>query len=185
MLVDVGGQISNLIDTLSFYVGSLRPIAGNMEKRFIDNQLKKKDVKTMQQFFYSFWKERNELFPEVEWKAYYKQVIRVEEGYSTRIKSGFQTDRGRIFLQYGAPNDIERRLHEGQAYPYEIWYFYNFGDQDNVRLLFYNPNIVGTDYVLLHSNARGEINNPNWESYLYKRMAIGEGESLARELFLK
>ncbi|MFC2120771.1 GWxTD domain-containing protein [Bacteroidota bacterium] len=178
--------ISNVtnIDTLSFYLGSLRPIAGNKEKRFIDNQLKTKDAKTMQQFFLNFWKQRNELFPEAEWKEYYKQVIRVENGYSTKIKHGYQTDRGRIYLQYGAPNDVFRRLHESQAYPYEIWHYFNFGDQDNVKLLFYNPNLVGTEYVLLHSDARGEINNPNWESYLYKRTG-GGGEGLAKELFLK
>jgi len=186
--VDVSGSfIYNItnIDTLSFFLGSLRPIAGNKEKRFIDNQLKAKDVKTMQQFFLSFWKQRNELFPETQWKEYYKQVVRVEEAYGTRIKRGYQTDRGRIYLQWGAPNDVERRIHEAQAYPYEIWYYFHFGNQNDVRLLFYNPNLVGTDYTLLHTNAIGEVSNPNWESYLYKRTGIADPGSLAKELFLK
>lgn len=176
------------VDTMTYFVACLRPIADNREKRFIDNQLKARDITLMQQFFLSFWKQHNEKFPEAEWKAYYKQVKYVEEAFSTKIKNGFETDRGRVYLQYGTPNTIEGVRHEPQAFPYEIWHYYTLGEnQNDRRFLFYNPNLVGTEYELLHSNARGELNNPNWQGTLYGRTrdTTASYGSRARELFIK
>jgi len=189
--VDVSESFASAVtnlDTLSFYLASLRPISDNREKRFIDNQLKLKDVNIMQQFFLSFWKQKNEKYPEAEWKAYFQQVKYVESAFGTKIKNGFETDRGRIYLQYGTPNTIEGIKHEPQAYPYEIWHYYTLGEnQNNRRFLFYNPNLIGTEYVLLHSDARGELNNPNWQGILYGRTGDTTEHygSRARELFIK
>ena len=40
--------------------------------------------------------------------------------------------------------------------------------QVNVRFLFYAPGL-GTDFRILHSTARGEISNPQWQLELYKQ----------------
>lgn len=175
------------IDTMSYFLASLRPIGNTSEKRFIDNQLKSGDITIMKQFFLSFWQQRNEINPEMEWKTYYEAVKFTENNYSTRIKRGFETDRGRVYLQYGTPDNIEGIDHEPEAYPYTIWQYFRIGDnQNDVRFLFYNPNLVGTEYIILHSDARGEISNPNWESYLYGRSGgVGGIGSRAKELFIK
>ena len=44
-------------------------------------------------------------------------------------------------------------------------------NQSNAKLLFYNPDLAGSDFRLLHSTVRGERNNPRWEPELYKRAA--------------
>ncbi|RMF31243.1 MAG: hypothetical protein D6765_02085, partial [Bacteroidetes bacterium] len=31
----------------------------------------------------------------------------------------------------------------------------------------YNPSLATNGFILLHSNARGEVNNPRWEIELY------------------
>ena len=56
------------------------------------------------------------------------------------------------------------------APPYEIWSYNEFPQtlQNNVKFIFYNPSLAPGDFVLLHSTARGELNNPNWERDLYK-----------------
>src|ERR1051326_8265662 len=88
-------------DTLKEFINSLRPIASISEKAFIDNQLKLADVKLMQQFFYNFWQSRNAMFPEEEWKKYFGTVQAVNKKFGTYVFKGYQTDRGRIYLQYG------------------------------------------------------------------------------------
>ncbi len=161
-------QITEL-DSLRFYLLSLMPISNPMEKQFANNVTKSLETKKMQQFFYNFWQNRNADYPEEEWNRYKQEVLRVEEAFATRIKHGFETDQGRVWLKYGPPNQAEESLHEPNAYPYVIWHFYSLGDQTNKRFIFYNPHLVGTEYILLHSDARGEIYNPYWQVDLHGR----------------
>lgn len=154
---------------LTQYILSLRPIANEREKQFIDRKIKTSDLKIMQRFFYAFWYDRNPLGPGAEWAVYKKQVEMCNELFSTVIKQGYETDRGRVYLAYGAPNDTYQSVNEPSAYPYEIWSYYRAGDERNRKFVFYNPALAGNDYELLHSNVTGEIRTPNWERYLNNR----------------
>jgi len=58
-------------DTLLDYIYSLTPISTGMEKTFVFSQLKKSDITIMQQYFYNFWKKRDELEPEKAWENYH------------------------------------------------------------------------------------------------------------------
>ena len=162
------GEINNK-DSLNRYIKSLRPIANEQEKGFIDRDMRGTDLKFMKRFFYTFWNDRNTVEPGKEWRVYKEQVQMVDRLFGTRILHGFETDRGRVYLQYGAPNDSYKSEHEPSAYPYEIWSYYKAGDQRNKKFIFYNPNLAGNNYELLHSNVRGELQTPNWERYLSKR----------------
>ena len=76
---------------------------------------------------------------------------------------------GIIYLKYGAPNSIYTSKHEPSAYPYEIWTYWKTEKETNRKFVFYNPNIAGKEYELLHSNATGEIKTNNWDRMLQKR----------------
>lgn len=157
-------------DSLSFYVASLYPMANQMEKQFIKNVVNSKDQENMQKFMYNFWKNRNRDYPEASWNLYKKTVLQVENSFKTKIKHGFETDQGRVWLRYGAPNNTEFSNHEPNAYPYVIWHYYHLdNNQNNKRFIFYNPHLVGTEYILLHSDARGEVYNPYWQVDLHGR----------------
>lgn len=158
------------LDSLRFYVESLIPVSNAMERQFISNVTKTDDLKKMQQFLFNFWRNRNLDYPGEEWKIYKREVWNVEEAYATRIKHGFETDMGRVWLKYGIPNDRDEARHEPNAYPYEIWHYYALsGNQTNKRFVFYNPHLVGTEYFLLHSDAQGEIYDPYWQTKLHGR----------------
>jgi GWxTD domain-containing protein len=157
------------LDSLRFYLNCLTPVATMMEIQFAKNTIQTTDIKQMQKFLYNFWKTRNDKFPEAEWNKYKLQVMMIEEAYKTRIKHGFETDMGRTWLKYGAPDQVEENKHEPNAYPYIIWQFYHLGDQNNKKFIFYNPHLAGTEYFLLHSDAKGEIYNPYWQYELYGR----------------
>lgn len=157
------------IDTLKQYINELYPISDVSELTYAKNAINSNDLSYLQKYFYSFWYSRSNLHPDEEWKKYKEQVDYVNNLYGSQIKKGYESDRGRVYLQYGAPNNVIESKQEPSAYPYEIWHFYVLGNQRNKRFVFYNPELVGKDYVLLHSDALGEIYDKNWERRLSKR----------------
>ncbi|MDR2011071.1 MAG: GWxTD domain-containing protein [Bacteroidales bacterium] len=162
------GEMSS-IDSLVGYIKSLRPIANINEQRFIDHQVKGSSLGALQNFFVQFWISRNNINPNDVWKEYNEQIKYVNRLYQTSIRKGYETDMGVIYLKYGAPNSIYTSKHEPSAYPYEIWTYWKTPTETNRKFVFYNPNIVGKDFELLHSNATGEVKAPNWERMLQKR----------------
>ncbi|MFH1319936.1 MAG: GWxTD domain-containing protein [Bacteroidota bacterium] len=156
-------------DTLAEYIRSLAPISSKTEKIFTNNQIKTSDLEMMQRFFLHFWNKRNNIDPENLWKKYLNEVNKVNDQYGTRIKKGYETDRGRIYLQYGLPNSISKVDHEPNSYPYEIWHYYKIEDQTNVKFVFLDTDLAINDYTLIHSNAIGEINDPSWQYQTQKR----------------
>lgn len=157
------------LDSIRFFVASLRPTSTQMEKQFLKNVVNSEEVEKMQKFLYNFWLTRNPDYPEAEWSRYKAEVFRVEASFKTRIRHGFETDMGRVWLKYGAPNDTEFSDHEPNSYPYIMWHYYSLATQTNKRFIFYNPHLVGTEYILLHSDARGELYNPYWQVDLHGR----------------
>lgn len=167
----------NSRDSLVYYIRSMRPIASVYERPFIDNQLRKSDLSTLQKYFVEFWVKRNYVNPENEWLQYKNQVERVESNYATTIRHGFETDRGVIYLQYGVPNHIYQSPIEPGAYPYEIWQYYRLGEENNCKFVFYNPSLVGENFELLHSNKQGELKTFNWTRYLARSKTTSYGVS--------
>jgi len=159
----------NDVDSLRGYISSLRPIADPLEKTFLANQLKIADTKLMQQFLYDFWSKRNPIDPGKAFNDYNKEVHKVNNSFGTKLNRGYDTERGRVYLEYGPPNTISKNYTEPSAYPYEIWHYYKIKNQTNRRFVFYNPDLVSDEFILLHSDARGEINNYQWENVLHSR----------------
>jgi GWxTD domain-containing protein len=156
-------------DTLADLIRSIRPISSSLERTFADNQLKQSSLQLKQQFFYNFWFSRNALDPEKEWQDYNENVKIVNANFGSKIRKGYDSDRGRIYLQYGAPNTISQQYSEPSSYPYEIWHYYRIGNFNNRRFIFYNPELATNEFPLLHSDMFGEIYNPRWQIMLNKR----------------
>ena len=125
----------------------------------------------MKRYFYSFWVKQNPKNPEQAWAEYKSKVNYVQKEYGSKLIKGYQTDRGRIYLKYGPPNDIFSEIYDPNAYPYEIWCYYVMGDQKNIQFVFWNKDYVTNNYEVLHSNARGEINDPAWIKKLSSRLS--------------
>lgn len=152
------------------YVASLYPISSTVEKDFFDKRLKKIPTDQLKRYFYSFWLRRNSQNPENEWLQYKAKVDYVQKTYGSKLVKGYRTDRGRVYLQYGAPSQIIEEVYDPQAYPYEIWTYYVLGSQTNVKFVFYSVDIVSNDYDLLHSDYNGEVRNPHWQMELTRRL---------------
>lgn len=175
--VDVKGSFVTKIEdrkVLEEYIRSLYPISTGLENEFFDTRMKNISTEELQRFFYAFWLTRNPNDPEGAWNKYNKMVQMVQERFGSVQEKGYKTDRGRVYLQYGQPNDITEVPSDPVTVPYEIWHYYYLDDQPNVKFVFYNPSLIGNDYDLLHSNKYGEPHDTNWKMRLVRKIQVQE-----------
>lgn len=169
--LDMEGKFASIFtnaDSLAEHIASLRPISDPLERKIIDDRWKDRDLDLMKRFFYSFWSNRGP-DPEAAWEAYRQEVIKVNRLFGCRLLKGYETDRGRVYLQYGAPNTMMDRFNEMGTLPYSIWHYYKAGRFADRRFVFYQPDIGVTCLQLLHSDVPGEMNNPLWNNILHAR----------------
>lgn len=110
---------------LDLAIKQLRYIA---KEDSIKHFLKKGSYEEKKAFFQRFWEskdpnpdtEANELMEE-----YYRRVNYANGQFSSSGLGGWITDRGRIFIKFGQPDDVERHPFEANSYPYEIWRYYS------------------------------------------------------------
>ncbi|MFZ4785958.1 MAG: GWxTD domain-containing protein [Flavobacteriales bacterium] len=156
-------------DSLVMVLQSHLPISKAQERNTIDNVVPTADLVTLQGFFYTFWYRRNPENPEKAWKDYEKQVKDVQEFFGTRIKKGWQTDRGRVYLQYGAPNTRVTRPNDPDYWPFEIWHYYETNDGLHDRRFLFVNTTLAQDYELLHSDVPQETKNQDWPNLVRSR----------------
>lgn len=161
---------------------SLRALTPNIsygtEPEELKNIMLGNDLEAMRFFLFRYFVRQNANKPEEAWREYMETANAADKQFHSGFRYGFETDRGRTYMKYGRPDDLIHVEDDPSAPPYEIWVYYNFPKtkQRNVKFLFYNPSLAGEDYIMLHSNARGEVNNPKWEIALYKRNAGNQYE---------
>ncbi len=118
-----------------------------------------------EQFIEAFWERRNPNpgSGENEFKEeYYRRIAYANEHYSSGIP-GWRTDRGRIYIMYGPPDEIDshpsggsyiRPSSEGggetSTFPFEDWrYRYIDGIGNNVELEFVDPSMSGEYHLTM------------------------------------
>ena len=161
------------IDSLRESIRCLAPLSNEIERDYAHNLTKTDDIKTMQQYMFNFWYKRNNTDPESAWKTYGFEVKKANKSFKTQTKKGYESDRGRVYLQYGAPDQIADSHNEPSAYPYEIWQYYQLEKQRNKKFVFCTQDMGTNDFVLIHSDAIGELSNYHWQEIIYGRVWPG------------
>ena len=123
---------------------------------------------------YTYWLKKNAALPEQAFDEFTYNIKIVEKNFGTASKAGFETDRGKIILKYGKPNDVWTIDNEFNALPYEIWIYEKVVilDQKNVRFLFFNSENKKNTYTLLHSTSKYEVSEMAWRKKLYPINAL-------------
>lgn len=155
---------------LQEYVASLYPIGSRQEQEFFLQRMKSVPIEQLQRYFYSFWMKRNPDDPEAAWNEYKAKVEYVQKAYGSTVIQGYRTDRGRVYLRYGAPTHVTSEPYAPATYPYEIWHYYVIEKQTNVKFIFYNRDLISNNYELLHSDLIGEVQDPAWQVKLVRRI---------------
>jgi GWxTD domain-containing protein len=158
--------------TLRYCLKAIAPVVGATEVEVLNMVIaNKENIEAQRRYLFSFWARQDPNSPQKAFDEYMIVAKAIDEKFRSGFGYGFETDRGWIYMKYGQPDDIVKVDTEPSAPPYEIWSYYTFPQtkQNNVKFLFYNPSLAHNDFVLLHSNARGERNNPQWQLELYSR----------------
>lgn len=127
------------------------------------NVFKTLSMSGKQAFLETFWEKRDlqKETPVNEFKkSYFERLKLADINFGTMKKRGWQTDRGRVFLVYGKPDEIERNQMVIDKKPFQIWHYSNL--EGGVVFVFADLNGFG-DYQLLHSTYSREISRPDWE----------------------
>lgn len=168
-------------DTLKIYLECLWPISDMKEREFQINHSLKGDTSVMRNYLVKYWKDRaaDSVSPMKLWMDYLKSVNEVAALFKCGKQKGYYTDRGRVYLQYGKPNQRSQVLNEPNTYPYEIWQYYRLVDKTNGqfftnrKFIFVNKNIADDCYRIEHSDMKGEVNNPRWQYEVLKHDSQG------------
>jgi GWxTD domain-containing protein len=113
--------IPQFITDLEAAIRQLKYIASSEEY----SKMKKALPAEREQLFKDFWKrqaEVNNSTADELMDEYYERVKYANERFRTNHE-GWDTDRGRIYIRYGEPTDVERHPFEPNTRPYEIWFY--------------------------------------------------------------
>lgn len=128
-------------------------------------------LEAKRKFMYIFWTKRdNTPYTQInEYKInYFKRIENANKLFKEPFQEGWKTDRGRIYMLYGEPNDIERFDYEADIRSYQIWHYETI--EGGTICVFAESNYSGSGiYELVHSTIRGELRNDDWKNQLKKK----------------
>jgi GWxTD domain-containing protein len=159
------------------------------EERRAFNRLATDDER--EQFIYEFWRRRDPDpdTDENEYKEeYYERIAYANEHFSSG-KPGWMTDRGRIYIKFGKPNELEthptggpyeRPSYQGGGstvtYPFEVWFYrYIEGVGSGIEIEFVDPTGSG-EYRIARSPEEKDalLNVPNAGLTLAESMNLAD-----------
>ncbi|HEY4087661.1 MAG TPA: GWxTD domain-containing protein [Bryobacteraceae bacterium] len=142
-----------------------------------------------EQFVEQFWLRRDPTPDTVEnefKEEHYRRIAYANEHYASGIP-GWRTDRGRIYIQYGPPDENEshpsggtyvRPMDEGggetQTYPFEQWrYRYIEGIGQNIIIEFVDPCLCGEYHMTMDPSEKDALLHvPNAGLTLYEQEGL-------------
>lgn len=118
-----------------------------------------KGIDAKRAFLSAFWRRR----PVGYRDAYMARVQYANANYRNMQTPGYKSDRGRVYIVYGPPDENERHPSEADTRAYEIWSYHNI--QGGVIFCFVQRSNTG-EYDLVNSTDRNELHDDNWQRYL-------------------
>ncbi|MFZ5516661.1 MAG: GWxTD domain-containing protein [Candidatus Zhuqueibacterota bacterium] len=113
------------------------------------------------EFINNYWRGKDPNFRTEHLKRFYL----ASERFNSPSLPGWKSDRGRVFIMYGPPDEIEREPAGMEKRAYEVWTYETLDQQGQVHFVFCDFGTFG-NYQLIHSNIkssqRSEIYNENW-----------------------
>ena len=140
-----------------------RYIATKTEEQVFDNL---ENENAMRKYLTDFWRKRdkeNYLPYGTSRTTYLRNAAYANEKFGYMGKKGWKTDRGRVLMMYGEPDEFERFPNTMNMVPYVIWRYHSL--EGGAIFVFADLSGFG-EYRLVHSTHRQEIQNPDWLNQL-------------------
>jgi GWxTD domain-containing protein len=116
-------------------------------------------------YIVNFWSEldptpgtpENEFLLKVQERFLYSNA-----NFTWGSTQGWKSDRGKILIEYGMPDNTDQHSAEAGMKNYEVWTY----NQDKTFIFIFIDLRANGNYTLVHSTKEGEISDPNWKDYL-------------------
>jgi GWxTD domain-containing protein len=120
-----------------------------------------KGLNAKQNYMRQFWYERRN-DPLYNKAAFTDRLIYANGKYRTKFSQGWDSDRGRVTLQYGIPIEsyIERGKETTNGKPYEVWFYPEV--LNGIYFVFADESGFNR-YLLMHSTHPNEVKNEAWK----------------------
>jgi GWxTD domain-containing protein len=134
-------------------------------------------LRAKRRYLAEFWQKRDltPTTPDNETRQrFYAAVAYADRTYGEKGRAavpGWKTDRGRIYVRNGAPEEVLQRPQAGRSPPYEVWRFRS--PKDRYYVFLDRANGLG-NYQLIFSNDVKENGQPNWQELLHKQDAVDD-----------
>jgi GWxTD domain-containing protein len=103
---------------------------------------------------------KNEIFRRFLYANYYYSSS------AAKRNDGWNSDRGRVYIQYGPPDQVDLRPSTMALKPYERWLYYRLPGQSGGNYFIFVDETGYGNFQLRHSTVKGEISNPEFEKLL-------------------
>ncbi|KAF0142504.1 MAG: hypothetical protein FD122_461 [Stygiobacter sp.] len=130
----------------------------------ISRYAKMDSLNAKREFLFNFWRSRNSepnSFRNEAKEQYMKRVAYANQNYKSMGRDGYLSDRGRVLLMYGEPDQKDLFPNEPDLKPYEVWFYHEI--EGGVSFIFGDLTGFGK-YELLHSTKRGEYSDSEWQN---------------------
>lgn len=142
-----------------------RYIATRTEEQVFENL---ENENAMKKYLTEFWNRRDkaaDVTPGLSRNNFLRNTEYANQHFGFLGKDGWKSDRGRVILMYGQPDEFERFPNSMDLLPYVTWYYLNL--EGGAQFIFADLDGFG-EYQLIHSTYRKELQNPNWQSLIRK-----------------
>jgi GWxTD domain-containing protein len=160
----------------------LAAIAGSGELSAYNDKL---SLNGKRRFLAEFWQRRDPTpgTPDNEARANFYQWIEYANAHyreGGRSRPGWKTDRGRVYLRNGPPEEVLRRDQLAKAPPFEVWRYRSGKD----RWYIFADRSLGVGlFQLIQSNDVNESGLPNWQAILTAEGLQDAGRFLGIDFF--
>ena len=143
-------------------------------------------LRAKRRFLVDFWKRRDQTpgTPVNEARqVFYEGVAYADKNFGEKGRvsaPGWRTDRGRIYVKFGSPDEQLDRVQAGRAVPYQVWRYRR--GRDRYYVFADRSNGIGI-YQLVHSNDVKEIGLPNWREIVTQEGVADIGRFLGVDFF--
>lgn len=143
-------------------------------------------IRAKRRFMVDFWKRRDPTpnTPVNEMRqVFYDAVAYAEKTFGERGSAsvpGWKTDRGRIYVKNGSPDEQLDRVQAGRSLPYQVWRYRR--GRDRYYVFADRSNGIGI-YQLVHSNDVRETGVPNWREVVREEAVADIGRFLGVDFF--
>ena len=143
-------------------------------------------LRAKRRFMTEFW-QRRDPSPETpvneRRQLFYDAVAHAQREYGERGRAGrpgWKTDRGRVYVRHGPPEELLDRVQAGRSPPYQVWRYRQARDR---WFIFADRSNGLGHYQLMHSNDVKEPTIPNWREVVREEGVADIGRFLGIDFF--